>query len=328
MLKVRLILCSHRTTKAGTFVNPFAPGFSKPYVPETTFALGRFPSVPQVTLPDLNDDELDLIPDRETEEALGIIEHPSVLALGDDSGNLQFLYKGAIDLGSIKLGEGLDIIAAPVARTIITPKTPFKPVNYSVELLVLASVPHQAAATTHNSLAPHVMPLAASAPGASSVVQFSIRVPHLPSSELSMLERASTSVRALLSHAYEAFDEARKGWEEVRGLGKKWLDRLKEEPDPVLPELQLLTLLLTGRPFNNNMHEYFASKNTERVRPECDVLHSSSPTDVKALQNLETWETNHLKAAARIRDTAFQHLNPVYERLTLWLTQMRGWALW
>lgn len=190
-----------------------------------------------------------------------MVENPTLLLLGQD-GNLHLLYDGAISCGFIKLGENVDIISASISKVVQKPKTPFKPVHYASQLSVIASVEtgHQA---DYPPAIAAVVPDQESSAG--TVLHLNIQVPHLPSTEVSALARASTAINHLLGHAFEAFDEARKGWEEVRIMGKKWLDRLTDESHSLLPEYQLLTLLLTGRPSNTNMHEYFASKNTERV---------------------------------------------------------------
>lgn len=261
-----MVVILDRATKAGTFVNPFAAGFSKPYVPTKTFTMGRFPEVFSAPAPnDESGEETDLIPDPETEQALGLVENPSILTLVDEAGNLHLLYQGGISLGSISLGEGVDVIAAPVSKVITRPKTPFHPVSYALEICLLASMPCDRIQTWHRAIAAALPQTVPTSEEASAVFELSIQLPLLPSTEVSMLARASTCIKHLLSHAFEAFDEARKGWEEVRGMGNKWLDRLRDDSVSLLPELQLTMLLLTGRPSNTNMHEYFASKNTERV---------------------------------------------------------------
>lgn len=260
-----MVVKMDRATKAGTFINPFAAGFSKPYVPTKTLTLDRFPEVFSAPAPsDESGDETDLIPDPEIEQALGLVENPSILTLADEGGNLHLLYQGGISLGSIALGEGVDVIAAPVSKVITRPKTPFRPVSYALEICLLASVPCDRFQTCHPAIAAGLPPTVPTSEEASAVFKVSVQLPLLPSTEVAMLARASTCIKHLLSHAFEAFDEARKGWEEVRGMGNKWLDRLRDDSS-LLPELQLTMLLLTGRPSNTNMHEYFASKNTERV---------------------------------------------------------------
>lgn len=255
-----------RASKPNTFINPFAAGFSKPYVPAVPFSLGRFPAVPSSDTPDSDmrnvEEEPDLIPDGEAEEELRLVENPTLLTLGH-SGSLHLLYNGAVVLGSIDLGSDVDIIAAAISRVITKPKTPFNRATHALELSVIASAGQQDGAKYPHAVGaalPQGVPS-----DVATVMNLTVRIPRLPSIEVSNLARASTAINTLLAHAFEAFDEARKGWEEVRGMGRKWLDRLRDDSHSLLPELQLLTLLLTGRPSNANMHEYFASKNTERV---------------------------------------------------------------
>lgn len=209
-----------------------------------------------------SDEEVDLVPSPEAQEASGLVEVPTLLMLGQ-GGDLHLLYEGAISCGSVKLGEDVDIISASISTVVHKPKTPFNPASHSLQLSVLASVE-----TGKASNYPPVIAAALSErlSSAGTVLHLNIEVPHLPSREISALARASTAINQLLGHAFEAFDEARKGWEEVRNMGKKWLNRLTDDSTSLLPEMQLLALLLTGRPTNTSMHEYFASKNTERVR--------------------------------------------------------------
>lgn len=207
--------------------------------------------------------------------------------MADETGRLHFLYKGAISLGSIQLGEGVGIIATPIEEVNISPKTPFRPISYDLNMSILASVPHDRVDSSHPAIVAGLSDISPTSEGASTVFRLSIKLPDFPSNKVSMLATASTSIRNLLKHAFEAFDEARKGWEEVRGLGNKWLDRLKDDDSAsLLPELQLAMLLLTGRPSNTNMHEYFASKNTERVSERAPTTKYDGRVDVPPLARI------------------------------------------
>jgi len=262
------------TVKTGTFVNPFAAGFSKPYVPTVNFALQSFPTLPRTVASAFesqgSEDEVDLVPDDSTKEALRLVENPSLLLCGHEDGSLHLLWEGAIDLGRVNLGPDVDIISASLTSSTIHPKTPFRRISHSTNICVLASIPSTATDTCHTAISQILPRQTSDLQDASTVAKFNLHLPNFPSPEISQLAQASTSIRKLLAHAFEAFDEGRKAWEEVRGMSKKWLGRLQEDSQSPLPEMQLLTLLLTGRPSNTNMHEYFASKNTERVG--CELL--------------------------------------------------------
>lgn len=221
-----------------------------------------------------------------SEEAIAehnrLADNPTLLTAGDEKGRLHLLLGGAISLGSIALGKHTDIISCFVQQTLSHPRTPFSQYpRHALQLSLLVSVPTPTAAPAAAAAAqlPAVIHAALSARSTSSpngkttghgsgdvqhVLRCTIELPSFPSSEITLLARAATQMKSLLAHALEAFDEARKAWEEARELQVKWLDRLKDDCE-TYPELQLLLLLLTGRPGTSSMHDYLAGKNTERV---------------------------------------------------------------
>lgn len=296
-------------------MNPFMAGPSKPHEVLTPLPFPPFPSLPSFVSPSLapipnsSDEDDDYSDDEEyLAQAIHSVEQASLLSAGDEKGNLHLLYKGAIDLGCIPLGRYTDIISCLVYETVTTPRTVDRPARHNLRLALLLSVP-----LSHTVQTPPVPPVIASAlpprkrypKEASTVIRVYLDIPNFPSKELALLSHASSCIQALLSYIYTTFDDARKLWEEALSLGTKWLSRL-ESPDGPLPALQLLQLLLTGKPANTDLHEYLASKNTER--------------------SLLKWETSLNAATAKLRNAAFMSITPACERIILWIDQMREWA--
>lgn len=298
------VLTPPRSKKVNTFSNPFLPGFQKPYVPAVPLSLAPFPTLATVLPLSSGHDEATAADESENEPTLtgypklainpseeAIAEHsrladnPTLLTAGDEKGRLHLLLDGAISLGSVALGKHTDVISCFVQQTVSQNRTPFAQYpRHALQLSLLISVPTPPAAPTAAAVAAKQLPTAiqdalagrgtlssqSKTTGHGSgdvqhVLRCLIELPSFPSSEIALLARAATQIKSLLSHALETFDEARKAWEEARELQIKWLDRLKDDECATYPELQLLLLLLTGRPGNSNMHDYLAGKNTERV---------------------------------------------------------------
>ena len=211
--------------------------------------------------------ESTLVDDIEEQRSLW---NPTMLMAGDEKGNLHLLFGGAISLGTISLGKQTDIISAFIANTATKSATPLSRTSHCLTLSLLISVPTNSTSQIPGLPAPilNVMPpRKAFSQQTQIVMRCLMKIPNCPSEEITLLARAATGIRASLSHAFEALDDARKAWEEAKEMGQKWLHRLKEDSHAasIVPSYQLLTLLLTGRPANTNLHDYFASKNTEKV---------------------------------------------------------------
>ena len=288
--------------KTNIFANPFLPGFQKPYVPAVPLAVPPLPTLPRTSPLSPGSDDPPTADENENEPTLtgyptpgvngseeAIAEHnrladnPTLLTAGDERGRLHLLLGGAISLGSVALGKHTDIISCFVQQTRSHARTPFAQYpRHGLQLSLLVSVPTppaapaaaattqlpavlQAAIALRSTPPPHAKTAGHGSGDVQHVLRCTIELPSFPSSEITLLARAATQIQSLLAHALEAFDEARKAWEEARELQIKWLDRLKDDC-AMYPELQLLLLLLTGRPGTSNMHDYLAGKNTERVR--------------------------------------------------------------
>ena len=203
---------------------------------------------------------------------------PTLLMAGDERGNLHFLLGGAISLGTINLGKQTDIISAFIANSRSKPGTPLSPTSHNLSISVLMSVPNPYSTGTHLPALPGavldaMLPRKDLSQGTQTVMRCLIDIPHFPSEEITSLARAASAFRICLSLAFEALDDARKAWEEAKEMGRKWLDRLKDDESANLPSFQLILLLLTGRPANANMHDYLASKNTERASRSALFVH-------------------------------------------------------
>lgn len=291
--------------KANAFAHPFLQGLQKPFVPNTAFEMPAFPTLPGIhkaspgSAPEDGEDVDNSLTWNEEEDGSLVLasktETPNTLFAGDEYGRLHLLYGGSISLGAIELGKETDIISAFLCGPprVTRQKSPFNPrASYATTLSLLVSVPLD---TARESDLPepvlealHLAPrppatgrkgqhLNASAEhpdqsGAQAVLRLTVDIPSFPSSELALLARASSNISSLLSHAFEPFDQARQAWEEANSLARQWLGRLQDDPDAGThegksPQLKLLLLLLTGRPVDTDMHDFFANKNSERV---CD----------------------------------------------------------
>jgi len=282
---------------------PFVPSvqFNKMPFPTLANAHPSSPMVPSSHLgADLSDDPETAFEDANNREKTHY--NPTLLMAGDEKGNLHLLMGGAVSLGSIPLlGEQgdnnavVDIISAHVEGTESKDPTPFNHRHrHTLKLSLLISVPLDTDISSPTLAAPIkecIEALRPPAPPRSSlkasssrqkslpppspstaetsqsiVMRLHIHLPSFPSVEVTQLARASTGLNLFLSNLFEMTDDARKAYEEMKEVKRKWLDRLKDDDGAKMRvDLQLLNLLLTGRPANKNMHEYLASKNTERV---------------------------------------------------------------
>lgn len=247
-------------------------GLNKPYTPAVQLQIANLPSLvpPRRNLVDADSDSEDVDGIDFRDEALEAelkAWKPTLLLAGDGSGRLHLLLDGTVSLGSVMLGQDADIIAASIAGLHATAPSPLRPAMYSLTVSILMSISTTmpldhipAAISSCLQLSPSNTPA-----NSQTVIHCFADIPHSPSQETNNLARACSAIQTLLAHATEAFDIARKAWEESNQMRKRWLDRLNDDQPGMSAMLQLLMLLLTGKPVNNNLHEFFASANTQRV---------------------------------------------------------------
>ncbi|BGP12724.1 hypothetical protein JCM10213v2_000641 [Rhodosporidiobolus nylandii] len=143
----------------------------------------------------------------------------------------------------------------------------------------------------------------------SPIASRALRVPLPPT--LPLLLNLSTALRAHLSHAFSALQEARNTWDEARRIGKGWLQRVTDVARPhgvtTPPPTLLLHLLLTGRPPPALAH-FLASKMNER--------------------GLLKWEGEMSAALKRLRGACWMSVVPALERVVLMCMEAEGWGRW
>lgn len=257
-------------------------GLNKPFVPALSFKMPPFPSLAAMTspipdstpsMPDEEQPSLNLEDDQSAEfERPGEIWNPTIAFIGDDRGNLNFLLGAAVPLGALNLGKHTDIISCFVLKSKSTDTNPYRTrARHNLVLSALVSIPLNS--INQNPPLPAMitdaLPKNAGhrSSRTQSVLRLQIRLPSHPSYEMTLLARAASAIHDLLAALYTFLDDARKAWEESLEQAERWLGRLKDDDgENFRVDLQLLMLLLTGRPSGMNMHEYLASKNTERVR--------------------------------------------------------------
>ena len=131
-----------------------------------------------------------------TKDSGGVLEQ-TLSCLAGEKGDVQLLFGGCIQLGSVNVGG---------------------------RVLAVTAIPPSSSEPTASRLALHVVN-----PSGNLTVRI-MSVTLQPTLEI--VVRTSSASRAILEHAFEALQEARNLWDEARRIGKGWLQRIADVSRP------------------------------------------------------------------------------------------------